>query len=246
MHFKIVVPAFNSAKYLRKTLESIEKQKIEHFKVDVCIVDDASTLTDQAPIITEFCERNGWKAIFQPVNKGALHSTICAIEALNCQDEDIIVMVDGDDWLADDQVLVFLAEVYRSPDVYLTYGSYETFPKDCLNITYAAPLSEEMIQKQLYRQIPWIFQHLHTFKYHLWKRIRDEDLRDETGEYYRFTGDRAFLYPLLEMAAFHTRFIDRILYIYNIANPLNDHKINREEQLEAEFRIKALPPYSPI
>jgi glycosyltransferase involved in cell wall biosynthesis len=241
--FKIVVPSFNSVKYLPKTLGSIEKQKMEDFSFDVCVVDDASTLPEQRKIISEFCQRNGWKFLFQNVNQGQLVSIMSGIQELNCQDEDVIIYIDGDDWLIDDQVLITLADVYRSSHVYVTYGSYETHPKDCINITYAAPITKEMIQNQRYRELPWVFQHLHTFKYHLWKRIKDEDLRDQTGEYYRVTGDRAFFYPLLEMAGSHIRFIERILYVYNLENPLNDHKISRNEQWLTELRIKSRPKY---
>lgn len=241
---KIVVPSFNSVRYLPKTLSSIASQRYTDF--DVCVIDDASTLPEQKTIIQDFCQKSGWQTLFHSQNSGPLGSIITGIQALNCRDEDIIVIVDGDDWLADENALSAIVQAYQNPQTWLTYGSFETYPPKCLNITYAAPVSLEVIQKQLYREIPWIFQPLRSFKYHLWKRIKDEDLKDEQGRYYTVTGDRAFFYPLLEMAGTHIHYIPQILYIYNLENPLNDHKISRLDQVEAEKHIKALPKYLPV
>ncbi|WP_068467897.1 glycosyltransferase family 2 protein [Candidatus Protochlamydia phocaeensis] len=242
---KIVIPSFNSVKYLPKTLHSIETQTFKAY--DVCIVDDASTIPQQRQIIEEFCQRHSsWRALFHSHNQGALVSIIDGINGLDCQDEDVIVIIDGDDWLANDQALQIIADTYQSPDVYLTYGSFETYPKDCINITYAAPIGEEVIEKQLYRHIRWVFHHPKTFKYFLWKQVKDEDLRNGEGNYYMVTSDRALFYPLLEMAGRHIRFIDKILYIYNLENPLNDHKINRDEQYFEELYIKSRTKYPPL
>lgn len=242
---KVIVPSFNSVRYLPKTLNSIQMQLYRTF--DVCVIDDASTLPEQKQIVLDFCQRNHWQSVFHEKNTGPLSSIISGIQMLECKDDDVIVVIDGDDWLADAKAFTAIAHAYTTSDnIWLTYGSFETYPPHCLNITYAAPLTSEIIQQRLYREIPWIFQPLRTFKYHLWKHLRDEDLKDEQGRYYTVTGDRAFFYPLLEMAGHHIHFIRRILYIYNLENPLNDHKINRLEQLEAELRIRAMPKYAPL
>lgn len=242
---KIVVPSFNSVKYLPKTLHSIEMQRFSK-PFDVCVIDDASTLPEQRTILTHFCQKNGWQSIFHSTNQGALVSLVDGIQALNCQENDVIIVLDGDDWLAHDQVLTFLDQIYQDPEIYLTYGSFESHPPHCLNITYATPLPREVIELQLYRQIPWIFQHPRTFRFHLWQRLNQEDLKDEAGNYYKISGDRAFFYPLLEMSGFHTHFINQILYIYNLENPLNDHKIDRQEQVDVEWAIKMRKKYAPL
>ncbi len=214
--------------------------------MDVCVIDDGSTLPQQSAIIKDYCQKNGWLSLFHASNQGALVSIIDGIRALECKDEDVIAIIDGDDWLADEKVFETLQQVYASPEVFLTYGSFETYPKNCLNISYAAPVSQEVIDKQLYRRTPWIYHHLKTFKYHLWKHIKDADLRNAEGNYFMVTSDRAFFYPLLELAGKHIRFIDRVLYIYNVENPLNDHKISRDEQYLEEMYIKSLPSYDSL
>ena len=54
----------------------------------------------------------------------ALKNISEAIEKANCSDEDIILLLDGDDWLASSYSLSTLVERYEKSDCLLTYGSY--------------------------------------------------------------------------------------------------------------------------
>ena len=72
--------------------------------------------------------------------------------------------------------------------------------------------------------------HMRTWRVFLWRKIKQEDLKDENGIYWKVTGDLSFMYPMLEMSGEnHYKFMNEINYIYNEQNPLNDHKINREK-----------------
>lgn len=69
--------------------------------------------------------------------------------------------------------------------------------------------------------------HLRTWKSWLWKKIKEEDLRDPDGVYWPVPGDFTFMWPMVEMAGLkHFRFISDVLYVYNEGNPINDHKVN--------------------
>jgi hypothetical protein len=241
--FKIIVPSFNSVKYLPKTLSSIERQVNKNY--EVCVIDDASTLPGQREIILEFCNRNHWKYIFHQKNMGTLKSVIDGIEALTCKDEDVIVQLDGDDRLYSDKVLSTLDKIYSEEDIYLTWGSFITSPPNCVYINYAEDLPADYIEKNLHRTVINIFGPLRTFKYRLFRAIQDEDLRDPiTQEYYSVTSDLALFYPMLEMAGSKVRYIPEILYVYNIDNPLNDFKINQMEQIETRISIQNKTIYS--
>jgi glycosyltransferase involved in cell wall biosynthesis len=240
--FKIVVPSFNSVAYLPKTLASIECQTNKNFQV--CVIDDCSTIAKQREIILEYCQRNNWSYIFHQKNEGALASIVEAIQKFNCKDDDVIVMVDGDDWLYDEHVIEKLDRIYTHEDVYLTWGQFQTYPPDCLKMNYAMPIPDLVIDQQKYREIVDIFGHLKTYKYRLFREIKDEDLRDpNSGEYFRVSWDKALLYPMLEMAGHKVRFNPDIVYVYNIVNPLSDFNINRPEQIAATDYIRSKPNY---
>lgn len=241
--FKVIVPSFNSVDYIAKTLQSIEIQTDKQY--DVCVIDDCSTINRQREIITEFCQRNGWKFLFNEKNEGALYGLIHAIPLLNCDDDDVIVVIDGDDWLAHPYVFQKLRQVYTENDVYLTWGQCEIYPGGKTPMNYAQPIPEMVIQQKLYRDIPFVFWHIGTFKYFLWKHIHDEDLRDVNGEYFMLMKDKATLYPMLEMAGEKIRFINETLYIYNLENPLNDYANTRpEEHVRVDKLIRERKRYS--
>lgn len=243
MRFKIVVPSFNSVDFLPKTLASIEEQEFEDF--DVCVIDDGSTLPKQREIIADFAGRNNWKTVYHEKNEGALKGLLDGIPLLNCHDEDVIVVVDGDDWLAHPNVLQKLAQVYAQNDVWLTWGQCEIYPTGKTPMYYAQPIPDMVIEQQLYRDIPWVFWHPGTFKYLLWRQIRDEDLRDANGEYFRVMKDKATLFPMLEMAGKRVKFIDETLYIYNISNPLNDYANAGENEMKrVDALLQSRTPYA--
>lgn len=240
--FKIVVPSFNSVAYLPKTLASIEKQTNINFQV--CVIDDCSTIEKQRGIILDYCRRNNWSYIFHKKNEGALASIIEAIKSFNCKDDDVIVMVDGDDWLYDEHVLEKIDKIYSNEDVYLTWGQFETYPPNWLKMNYAMDIPDLVIDNQMYREIVDVFGHLKTYKYRLFREIKDEDLRDpKSGEYFRVSWDKALLYPMLEMAGHKVKFNPDIVYVYNVINPLSDFTINRPEQIAATEYIRSKPHY---
>lgn len=222
--FKVVVPSFNSINYIEKTLHSIEIQTYKNYQV--CVIDDGSTIKKQREIITDFCSRNGWISQLHEKNYGALYGMVHAIPKFHCQDQDVIIVIDGDDWLAHENVFAKLNKIYEANDLYLTWGQCEIYPPGPTPMKYAQPIPEMVIKQKLFRDIPFVFWHPGTFKYYLWRHIKDEDLRDTNGEYFRIMKDKASLYPMLEMAGDKIKFIDETFTIYNIENPLNDYATN--------------------
>ncbi len=46
----------------------------------------------------------------------------------SCQDKEIIATLDGDDWLANDDVLKLLNKTYRSGEIWFTHGTLKEYP----------------------------------------------------------------------------------------------------------------------
>ena len=55
--------------------------------------------------------------------------------------------------------------------------------------------------------------------------------------------DLAFMFPMLEMAGTRSEYIKDILYVYNMSNPLNDHKVDNTKQVRLEREIRLKNPY---
>jgi hypothetical protein len=59
---------------------------------------------------------------------------------------------------------------------------------------------------------------------------------DSNGQFYRAGGDNALFYTLIEGAA-KVHCVPEIMYIYNDLNPLNDYKVNSQEQTKNALEI---------
>ena len=89
--------------------------------------------------------------------------------------------------------------------------------------------------------------HIRTWKSFLWKKINEEDLKDENGRYWEVAGDLSFMFPMLEMSGLeHYTFMDNINYIYNETNPINDHKVNFGKVQKIVNQIRNKKPYNKI
>ena len=102
---------------------------------------------------------------------------------------------------------------------------------------------EERINSNL-RSARMTCSHLRTWRAGLWRKIKQEDLKNEHGVYWPVTGDLAFMFPMLEMAGQeHYRFMKEINYVYNDDNPLNDHKVDLTLVNDVARTIRAMKPY---
>ena len=54
------------------------------------------------------------------------------------------------------------------------------------------------------------------------------------------------MFPMLEMAGTHSQFISEVLYIYNVATALNDHKLRLTEQFEVDQYVRKKERYLPL
>jgi glycosyltransferase involved in cell wall biosynthesis len=240
VRLKVIIPSYNSVQWIRKTLNSVSNQSYRHY--DVCVIDDASQEKGQREIIEEYSQKYGWKAILREKNHGAVANIVEGIKSLHPTDEDVILLLDGDDWLYNHKVFEKIAQAYQDQSVYMTYGQFVTYPR--WQIGLCRPFSDELLREKNFREVPWVFSHLRTFKYKLWKHIRDEDLRDSSGQYYKTAWDLALIYPMLEMTGGESvKFIEDILYVYNMDNPLNDHTAHAESQNRNAQYIRQLPSY---
>ena len=143
-------------------------------------------------------------------------------------DGDVIVWLDGDDALATKTALATVAMTHDAGAL-VTYGQFMWADG---SLGFASPVGPDP------RAEPWRATHLKTFRAGLVKQIKDEDLRDEDGEYYKYVTDQCVMLPLLEMAPERSIFIPKILHLYNgDSNQGIGRGINGQRDRENEFRV---------
>ena len=230
--FCVVIIGRNNGANLEKTLESVFSQNYDNFRI--LYIDDASDDGSQdlaSDLI--FASRVFTKVQFhhneQPL--GMLSSLSRAVQG--CENEEIVVVLNGEDWLAHEWVLQRLNQYYADPDLWVTYGQSRDYP------TYQLGSARPFQEGKTIRGQPFGASHLKTFYAGLFKKINDADFKYK-GEYFQGAADLAYMFPMLEMAKSHSQCLTDVLYICN-RDSLKPE--DRDMQSFYEKHIRSLQPY---
>lgn len=171
MKFIIISAVYNMADELKANIEILKQQDYTNF--EVYFGDDLST-DNSCEVIEENIKDDKRFHLIKHQNKLFSMGNICTcIKAANPEDEDVIVLVDGDDKLSSVDVLSYLKEVYTKQQCLMTYGSYQS---DGVKDKNCKPYPKIAAYFNLFRFCKWRASHLKTFKYKLWNKIDRTDL----------------------------------------------------------------------
>lgn len=219
--FAIIICSFNNKNWYQKNLDSAFSQDYPKDKFRIIYVDESRDGT--ADFVRSYVSalnqwdhftliRNETWQSLMPNHYKAAHM---------CQDDEIIIHLDGDDFLPNDQILTFLNKVYNKWDVWLTYGQYQDWPHGNIGFSTQPPAS--FIERNAFREFGFYYSHPRTFYAWLFKKIKLKDLMWK-GSFIPTTPavDVLFMFPMMEMAGQgHYKFIPDVLYLYNRTNSLS-------------------------
>lgn len=231
--YVVIVPAYNVEEWIGRCLGSVLMQERKKYQnVKVIVIDDCSTDKTWGII-----QRYSFLSIRNEIHTGSVvQNMIKALAIAKPELEDVIMVLDGDDWFANREVFTVLDEVYTE-NIWFTYGQYE--PVSGNYSQFCKPI----LNTDTYRkEEEWTIGQLRTWKMWLWNLVWKDDLQKD-GKYLTCAGDRAFSYPMIEMAGTHIRLIEEVLYIYNDLNPLNEFRLKPEEADEIAKYIINKKPY---
>jgi len=238
-NFIFIITFRNVEKYISECLDSVLSQKYHNYRV--ILIDDASS--DNT--LKNIKNHDKIKIIKNSERKGKLNNlTYLYEEGLN--DEDILVELDGDDKLTNKRVLNHLNKIYNKNKILLTYGCF----KNSLNSFYCFNKVTKKEFKKI-RKITFKTSHLKTYKYKLFKEIKNQDkdlncFRDSNNKFYTIASDVAIMIPMLEIAGFNKIYYDKkINYFYRIHDN-NDHKVDFKYQQYVKKEIEKKPKFKKI
>jgi glycosyltransferase involved in cell wall biosynthesis len=241
--FHIVSAQRNMGETVVRCLESVWQQAYPAHLVRHIFIDDAST--DATPeIVDKWLQEHPEHRVTFIRNTERVGMLANNLSGFRLADEtDVGIELNGDDWLPDPGVLQFLNKVYVNDDVWMTYN---TLRQTDGTILFQLPPPREVRRLRSYRQAPWMTSHLRTFRVGLYHLVPDQHLKDPaTGYYWDMAPDMAVYLAMLEMAGDHARHLYRITCTYH-PHAMSEHIRDREAQLEADDRIRSLPPCQPV
>ena len=231
----IVSPFYNCAQYIARCIQSVAAQdyfNYHHILIDDCSTDNtfevAKSTIDALPkdLVNKFT------LIKNAERVGAVKNQINAIKKIVNQNA-IIMLLDGDDSLVNDNTIFnYYNNVYDGTTEF-TYGSCWSMVDNIPLISQPYPESVKKAKSYRQHHFNWIlpYTHLRTFKRNLLNDIDESQFKDGDGNWYRAGGDGAVFYAFLEQAdPDKVKCLQQIVYNYNDINPLNDYKVNGEEQ----------------
>ena len=242
-HFKIIIPSYNNEQWLKACIRSVKRQGYDNYQC--IIVDDCSTDNSCIIIEDEIQGHSNFVFIKNEEKKLALRNIYEAIEASDPKPEDIIITLDGDDFLYGTKVLDSVNRAYNDHGCWMTYGSYAEYPSNKRG-KFSSKIPSDIIKSNTFRESAWMSSHMRTFKAKLWNKIEKQDLLESDGRFCDGAWDMVFMFPMLEMSANRSHFIEEILYIYNRKNPLNEDKVNHSKIIVSERRIRKMKKYNRI
>jgi tetratricopeptide (TPR) repeat protein len=232
VHITVVSPARNAAEWAARCTASVARQSFKNCHI---YIDDASDDGTGIAAIEGGNERTKVQ-VNRTGRRGVLANLLAACREL--PPDEVVVWLDGDDWLVNDDALQIVAEAHASGAL-VTYGQFKWH--STRRIGFAAPTGPDP------RSEPWRATILRTFRAGLVTRIKDEDLRWPDGSHLDLACDQAVMLPVLEMAGQdRARFIPQILAEYNDAGFLKMTDTERAREAEAVQIIRSRPRYERV
>jgi glycosyltransferase involved in cell wall biosynthesis len=238
---KIIINCGPCEDYIGLCLDSLRAQTHGSWEAFVTIDPCADDTPNRA-----WSARRGDGRIDIKVNaerRYAMSNLVHAIGRSGAGPDDIVVILDGDDWLANDRALERIITEYQRHDCWMTYGSWIT--NDPSRKGFSAgrwPAYPEGTTR--FREVTWLGTALRSWKKWLWDLVDDRHLRDEDGNYILVTEDQATMLPMLEMSGTdRARHIPDVLMIYNRLTPHACGKVHLDLMRRTATYVRSLPAY---
>jgi glycosyltransferase involved in cell wall biosynthesis len=170
-----------------------------------------------------------------------MENLVRAIRRSDAEPEDVIVVLDGDDWFITDRALERIAYEHADSDCWMTYGSWISNSREHPG---RWPGYRDGVD---FRKVPWLGTAVRTWKKWLFDLIAEEDLRDAKGRYFRVSEDVACMFPMLEMATTRrARHIEEPLILYNRKSEHDPKRRLKNEGLRNIADLRARRHYAPL
>lgn len=122
--FSIIIPVFNTEKYLEKCIDSILNQ--ENRKLEIILIDDGS-VDRSGEICDLYQKRDSRINVIHQINSGPSISRNCGLDTATGK---YVMFMDSDDFLANNNVISDFINIFEQHNCDIIYGVYKGFIDD--------------------------------------------------------------------------------------------------------------------
>lgn len=189
----VIMVGKNSHEIVHKTYDSIIRQNYTNYRV--VHIDDNSNKTVVRKYLEYFddkpeIKRRSW-VVVQRRQRNALYNRYFGIKNY-CQQGDIVVDIDADDWIIGNQAFQLINSIYQAGnfynghkyDVWCAYFNHILSPPDYYPHNYLyGQIPTEILEQNTYRKnhSNWRTSHLRTFLRDVLVKINREELIDQNA-----------------------------------------------------------------
>ena len=205
--FVFITSSYNQNQFVEKNLNSIKNQNYPRNKFRIIYINDNST-DNTEKIVRKFMNQNkdiNIELINNEKNMGPAYSRY--ISCKKCEDNEICVFLDGDDFLVNNSTLSTLSYIYNNYDIYATFGSM-------LNESWQYNRWKMYIRNHKLNYYP----HLRTARADICKKIPIEYLKYKNQEWFEYKSDVALFISIIELCNYKFAFVKNVFVEYNNYN----------------------------
>jgi hypothetical protein len=235
--FKLIIPCYgDQSENLDNLVKSIDSQKAD-FEVECFFLEDEISdsfrkkleLLCGAPNNKFLVENNSGERFYALRN---ICRFLDSFDWSNEEDECIIGLIDGDDYLWGNDCLQNVKNEYdKGYSVVWTANEWDKF-----GLNHSGPYENK--NKDPYSH-PWVSSHFRTFKLSDYFTVAKSNFKNKKGDWFDACYDQALMLPILHnilKTGGKTKYIDKTHYIYR--GNIKEDSAFRENQLEYESFIR--------
>ena len=202
------MPCYNAADTIAQALLSVIAQSYTNWKIlirDDMSSDNTREIIDS--IVKVFGLEEKISVVTNTEKKWEVRNILEMLK--ECDDEDIICRLDGDDWLTELDGLSILNSLYTVKKYDVIWTAHRWSFSDH-NISGALPEGANPYTH------PWVSSHFKTFRKRMINNVSEENFKNKDGEYFKRIGDQAIYLPVLHQSKGNWFYEPRVMYHYTI------------------------------
>lgn len=228
----VISPFWNAEKYVENNIRSVAQQDYADYLH--ILINDASTDNSKDIVEKTVKDVKTYSCVIEnkAINNGAIFNQLCAVKEF-VDDDDIVMLLDGDDWLVNNNTIFHYYNDLYNRGYEFTYGSMWSVVDNIPLIAQEYPSKVKETKSYRSHMFNWKipYTHLRTVLGKHIKNLDESKFKDLSGNWMRSGHDNPLFYELIEKVDHNKIYCNKeIVCNYNDANPLNDYKIRGEEQ----------------